>query len=84
MDVAIVGMGCARCDQLAANTKRALAELGLADVQVRRVENLEQLVDSGVALPPGLVVEGTIVVMGQVLSPERIKRAITRILTPTE
>jgi small redox-active disulfide protein 2 len=84
MDVAVVGMGCSRCDQLAANTRRALADLGLADVCIRRVEDLEQIVNSGVALPPGLVIEGHIVAMGQVLSPERIKRAIGRILTPTE
>ncbi len=72
MDIAVLGTGCPKCEKLAAETKQALAELGL-DHPVRKVTEVADIMSYGVMLTPALVVDGQVKVVGKVPSVEEIK-----------
>ena len=75
MKIQVLGEGCERCSQLYENTKEAVAELGL-DAEVEKVENLLEIVKLGVMAAPSLMVDGKLVVSGQVAN----TRAIVKLL----
>jgi len=68
----IVGSGCPKCRQLAANAAVAVGELGL-DVEIEKVTDIDAMVKLGVMLTPALVVDGAVKVVGKVPSVEAIK-----------
>ena len=72
MKIQVLGPGCAKCKQLAANAQRAVAELGM-DAAIEKVEDVREIVKYRVLSTPALVVDGTVRSLGRVLSPEAIK-----------
>ena len=72
MKVQILGTGCPKCRALTANVERAVAELGLA-AQVVKVTDPSEIVARGVMLTPALVVNGEVLVVGKVSSPQDLK-----------
>ena len=72
MEVVVVGVGCAKCHQLAANTEQALAEVDRANVAVQHVKNLDEIAHLGLVLPPALIVDGVVWSSGKVMSAESI------------
>ncbi len=75
MRIQVLGTGCARCKQLAANAERAVAELGLG-VPVEKVEDLREIRKLGVMTTPALVVDGKVRAAGTVLAPEAVKELL--------
>jgi small redox-active disulfide protein 2 len=75
MKIQVLGPGCAKCKQLAANAQRAVAELGV-DASVEKVEDLKEMMRLRVLSTPALVVDGTVKSLGRVLSPEAIKELL--------
>jgi small redox-active disulfide protein 2 len=71
MKIQVLGTGCAKCKQLTANAKKAVAALGLAAV-VEKVENLREIVKLGVMTTPALIVDGKVRAAGKVLSAEAV------------
>lgn len=69
--VKILGSGCAKCNQLEANTIAALEQLGM-DTQVDHVRDFAQIATYGVMTTPALVVDGKVVAFGKVLSTDEI------------
>lgn len=64
--VKILGSGCKKCNELEANTKAALEQLGMyADVD--HVTDFNQIAAYGVMTTPALVVDGKVVSCGKVL-----------------
>jgi len=76
MRIQVLGPGCARCKQLAANAERAVAELGLG-VPVEKVEDLREIRRLGVMTTPALAVDGRVRVAGKVLTPEAVKKLLS-------
>jgi small redox-active disulfide protein 2 len=72
MEIAVLGTGCPKCDKLAAETRKALQELGL-NHEVRKVTEVADIMSYGVMLTPALVVNGEVKVVGKVPSIEEIK-----------
>jgi len=66
LDLTIVGVGCKKCDQLESLTRQALADLGIADTPIHRVQDTNDIADMGVLLTPVLVANGMMVTMGRV------------------
>jgi small redox-active disulfide protein 2 len=75
MDIAILGTGCPKCNKLAAETRKAVDELGL-DCDIRKVTEVADIMKYGVMLTPALVVDGEVKVVGKVPSVEEIKGMI--------
>lgn len=75
--VEVLGSGCAKCNQLEANTRTALAQLGI-DAQIGHVTDFAQIAVYGVMSTPALVINGTVVSTGRVLTVEEAAELLQR------
>lgn len=69
--VTILGSGCAKCNQLEANTLEALKQLGM-DMEIDHVTDFAQIAAYGVMTTPALVVDGKVVSLGKVLKTDEV------------
>ncbi len=69
--IKVLGTGCAKCNQLEANTKEALKQLQMDDT-VDHVTDLSQIVSYGVMSTPALVIDGKVVSYGKVPKVEEV------------
>ncbi len=75
--IEILGTGCQKCIKLTENAKEAVKERG-ADYEVEKVTDLAKIMEYGVMMTPGLVVDGKVVSVGKVLSSEEIKKLLEK------
>jgi small redox-active disulfide protein 2 len=75
MKVQIYGLGCARCNMLLENVRAAVRETG-ADAEIIKIEDAQQMIESGILAMPGLAIDGMIKSVGRVPSTEEIKKWI--------
>ncbi|WP_062378476.1 thioredoxin family protein [Demequina pelophila] len=75
MDIAILGHGCKNCDTLEARTREVLAARG-AQATVTHVTDDVEIAAAGVMRTPALVVDGTLVIAGQVPTVARLEELI--------
>lgn len=69
--VKVLGSSCAKCNQLEAATKEALAELGM-DTAIDHITDFAQIAAYGVMTTPALVVNGKVVSYGKVLKKDEV------------
>jgi small redox-active disulfide protein 2 len=74
-DVKVLGPGCAKCEELMAQTRKAIAELDV-ECSVEKVTDIQQIISYGVMMTPALVVDGQVKVTGKVPSLDDIKTMI--------
>lgn len=79
MDIKIIGAGCADCNKLYENTMEALRELSMEDANVTRVEDLVEIVKLGVMTAPSMLINGKLVISGQVASKKKIIEVINKV-----
>ncbi len=75
MDIKILGTGCVKCNQLEAATRHAVAEMGL-DVEIEKVTDPGEIVSWGVMSTPALVIDDTVVSVGQVLTAAQVQQLL--------
>lgn len=75
MEVRILGTGCAKCEKLAEETRRAAEEMGL-DINLEKVSEVQDIMKFGVMMTPALVVDGEVKVVGKVPAREEIKKLL--------
>ncbi len=73
--IQILGTGCAKCNELAANVKEAAQVLG-EEVEFEKVTQLNDIIKFGVMTTPGLAIDGKVVSQGKVLKPDQIMKLI--------
>lgn len=73
--VKVLGPGCAKCEQLLAKTKEAVAELGL-ECTVEKVTDIGQITSYGVMITPALVVDDQVKVSGKVPKSDDLKKML--------
>lgn len=71
--IKILGPGCMKCNKLRENTEQAAREMGL-ELEIEKVSDIKKIMEFGVMMTPGLVVDGEVKSVGKVLSPEDIKK----------
>ena len=76
--IKVLGSGCAKCNELEAATREALAELGM-DETIDHVTDFTQIAAYGVMTTPALVVDGKVVSYGKVLKKDEAKALIRRV-----
>lgn len=81
--VEVLGPGCPACDRLAELAEAVVGELHMAEVQVKRVKGLDDIVAYGPLLTPALVIEGKLVSSGIVPSKRHLAKLVQEAL-PTE
>jgi small redox-active disulfide protein 2 len=69
--IQILGTGCAKCNELAANAREAAQLLG-EEVEFEKVTTINEIMKFGVMTTPGLAIDGQVVSQGKVLKPEQI------------
>jgi small redox-active disulfide protein 2 len=72
MKIQILGPGCPKCTKLTENVKTAVQESGI-DAEVEKVSDMLKIMEYGVLMTPGLVIDGKVVSSGKVLSVEQVK-----------
>jgi small redox-active disulfide protein 2 len=77
MEIKVLGPGCPKCQALEKNVKIAVAELGL-NVEVGHVTDIKKIMEYGVFMTPGLVVDGVVKVVGKVATKEEIKKLLSK------
>jgi small redox-active disulfide protein 2 len=77
MEIKVLGPGCLKCQALEKNVKAAVAELGL-NVEVGHVTDIKKIMEYGVFMTPGLVVDGVVKVVGKVATKEEIKKLLSK------
>ena len=75
MILKILGTGCANCRKLEANVREAVKEMGL-DAEVKKVENIKDIMSYGVMGPPALVKDEKVLFAGRVPNVDAIKKYI--------
>ena len=68
----ILGTGCPKCNQLAADTEAAARDLGI-QYEIEKVTDINEITTFGVMMTPALVVDGEVKAVGKVPSVDEIK-----------
>jgi len=76
MNIKVLGSGCVKCKKLYANVEVALKESQIA-ATLEKVEEINQIIDYGVMMTPGLVINEKVVSVGRVISPKDIIKLIS-------
>lgn len=76
--VKVLGSGCAKCNELEANVKTALEQLGM-DTAIEHVTDFNVIAAYGVMTTPALVVDGKVVSYGKVLKVEEVVKLLQKI-----
>lgn len=71
MKIEVLGTGCAKCIQLEAVVKQAVAKSGKF-AQIEKVEDIMKIMEYQVVSTPGLVIDGKVVSTGKVLSIDEV------------
>ena len=77
MNFKVLGTGCSNCKKLELLTKELVSELNI-DATVEKVEDIEEIMRTGVMSTPALLVDGKLIVSGYVPS----NNELTNLLNP--
>jgi small redox-active disulfide protein 2 len=76
MTIQILGTGCPRCKKLEENARKAVNELAIS-CKIEKVTDLNEIMEYGIIMTPGLAIDKKVKSVGKVLTPEQIKAFIT-------
>ncbi|MFW2566828.1 thioredoxin family protein [Aliarcobacter butzleri] len=71
MKIEVLGTGCSKCKALEEAVKQAVAKIG-GFHEVKKVEDLVEIMNYGVMSTPALVVDGVVKSTGKVLSVDEL------------
>ena len=74
-EIKVLGTGCSKCTTLYDNVKRAVAELGI-DATVDKEQDIMKIMEYNVMSIPALVVDGSVLSTGKVLTIEEVKKLL--------
>ncbi|MBT3755358.1 MAG: thioredoxin family protein [Candidatus Cloacimonetes bacterium] len=76
MNIKVLGSGCVKCKKLFANVEIALKE-SQVEATLEKVEDINKIIDYGVMMTPGLVINEKVISVGKVVSPKDIIKLIS-------
>ena len=72
MEIKVLGIGCAKCKTTYQAIEKVIKENNL-DVKLTKVEDIVEILNSGVMATPAVVVDGTVKMKGRVPSENEVK-----------
>jgi len=75
MKIEILGGGCSKCKAIEKIIRQVVEELG-KEVEIVKVEDLQEIVNRGVMVTPAVVVNGEVKITGRVASAKEIKKIL--------
>jgi len=76
--IEILGTDCAKCKSLLKNVEKAVQELGM-DAEVVKVNSIQEIMNRGIMMIPGLAIDGEIVLVGRSPSVEELKKMFKKL-----
>jgi small redox-active disulfide protein 2 len=76
MRIEVLGKGCAKCQTLYDNVKKALEESEVS-AEVVKVDDLQKIMSYGVMLTPALVIDGKVEFSGKLASVNEIRNLLS-------
>jgi len=73
MIIKILGSGCPACLLLEFQAKKAVEELGLKDVQIEHIYEIDKIIEYGVMSTPAIVIDEKVKAAGRIPDVEEIK-----------
>jgi len=73
--IEILGTGCSKCVALEKVVQEAISSLN-GDYEVKKVSDIEEIMAYNVVSTPGLVINGTVVSTGKLLSINEVKKIL--------
>lgn len=77
MEIKILGTGCPKCKTLEKVTREAVEEIGI-NATIEKVEDIVKIMEYRVIHTPGLVINGKVVLSGQVPTVNQVKEIIIK------
>lgn len=74
-EIKVLGTGCSKCTTLYDNVKSAVAELGIY-ATVDKEQDIMKIMEYNVMSIPALVVDGSVLSTGKVLTIEEVKKLL--------
>lgn len=71
--IEILGTGCKKCNDLAETAKKAADSMSI-EYEIKKVTDIQKIVEYGVMMTPALVVDGEVKISGKVPSVDDIKK----------
>jgi small redox-active disulfide protein 2 len=75
MEIKILGTGCSKCRTLEKITREAVNEMGIT-AEISKEEDIVNIMNYGVMLTPGLLINGKVVLSGRVPSINELKEIL--------
>jgi hypothetical protein len=82
LNIEVVGMGCARCDQLENDVRDLLSEMNIA-ADLRHVSDIKEIARYKLLGSPALVINNKVVAVGEVPPKSKIRQWIIEAYNPT-
>ena len=79
MTIKILGSGCPYCQKLEENAEKAVQELGLKDVEVEHIYDIDKIIEMGIAFTPAIAFDDEIKAQGRIPEVEEIKEWLREI-----
>lgn len=79
MVIKILGSGCPNCQKLEQNAKKAVEELGLKDVKIEHIYDINKIVEMGITLTPAIAFDEEVKAAGRIPNVEEIKDWLRKI-----
>jgi small redox-active disulfide protein 2 len=77
MEIKILGTGCPKCKTLEKVTREAVAETGI-EATIEKVEDIVKIMGYNIMHTPGLVIDGKVVLSGQVPTVNQVKEILIK------
>ncbi len=76
MKVTVYGSGCITCKGLGSALNEAAHELGIEDLEIEQVCDINRMIEEGVWTPPAMGIDGEVVFTGRIPDVEEIKEIL--------
>ena len=73
MNIKILGSGCPNCQKLEANVKQAVEDIGLKDIKIEHIFDIDKIVEYGIMSTPAIVLDNEVKAAGRIPNVEEIK-----------
>jgi len=75
MKIEILGTGCPKCKMTEKIVRKAVDELGV-QAEIIKIEDLQEIINRGIIMPPAVVIDGETKIFGHVPSADEVKKLL--------
>lgn len=75
MEIKVLGTGCAKCKTIYQTIEKVISENNL-DVTLTKVEDIVEILNSGIMATPAVAVNGVVKIKGHVPSEKEVKQLL--------